>query len=289
MAKTYEALKKAEEEKRRRQEKKPERPEGPPPEDQASESGESVRRPSGLRAAIPAPGPPTRDVGRIVVDRGLWTVDREPIKLSPHTIEECHRMKYRILESDPERKIRSILFCSPRRKEGCSTVLIHFAISLVSGGERVIMVDGNLRSPYLHKPFHLNMQDGLSDLVLGERQLGEIMKDTAYPNLRIVTSGAPYSNPFQIIESPIFYAHLEEMKTQADWVLLDSSPVSSFMDPVAMAGRVDRVIIVIRAEKTRWEVALDAKRKLEDGNGKILGVVLNDRRYHVPRWLYKRL
>lgn len=289
MAKTYEALKRAEEEKKRRQEKRTEEADGPRPEDRESWSVDSDLMPSNSGPAISATGPGTRDVGRIAVDRGRGTLADGPIKFSPQTIEECRRMKYRILESDPKRKIKAIQFSSPRKGEGCSTVLTHFAITLASEGERVLLVDANLRSPHLHKAFKLKMENGLTDLVLGNQQLEEVIQETPYGNLRLITAGTPHSNPFMIIESALFYAHLEEMKTQVDWVLLDSPPVSSSMDPIAMAGKVDRVVIIIRSERTRWEVALDTKRKLEGGNGKILGVVLNDRRYHVPRWLYKRI
>lgn len=294
MAKTYEALKRAEEEKKRRQEKRTEEAGGPRPEDRESWSVDSDLMPSNSGPGIvdgemKAPVTHHPSPGTASVDRGRWTLADGPIKFSPQTIEECRRMKYRILESDPKRKIKAIQFSSPRKGEGCSTVLTHFAITLASEGERVLLVDANLRSPHLHKAFKLKMENGLTDLVLGNQQLEEVIQETPYGNLRLITAGTPHSNPFMIIESALFYAHLEEMKTQVDWVLLDSPPVSSSMDPIAMAGKVDRVVIIIRSERTRWEVALDTKRKLEGGNGKILGVVLNDRRYHVPRWLYKRI
>ncbi|MCX5909194.1 MAG: CpsD/CapB family tyrosine-protein kinase [Deltaproteobacteria bacterium] len=198
-------------------------------------------------------------------------------------------MKYRILEDDPERKIKALLFCSPRQGEGNSTVLTHFAITLASDGERVFLVDANLRDPSLHKTFDVSMENGLTDLILGQKNLEEVTKPTSYGALWLITSGSPYPNPLQVIDSKAFDSHLEEMKTRAEWVLFDCPSVNSYMDGIALAGKVDGVVMVVMAEKTRWEVAQNMKRKLESSNGKILGVVLNKRRYRVPKWLYKRL
>jgi Mrp family chromosome partitioning ATPase len=79
------------------------------------------------------------------------------------------------------------------------------------------------------------------------------------------------------------------MKTQADWVMFDAPHINSYDDSIALAARVDGVIMVVEAEKTRWEVAEHAKQRVENSNGKILGVILNKRQSHIPDWLYKRL
>ena len=79
------------------------------------------------------------------------------------------------------------------------------------------------------------------------------------------------------------------MKAEAEWVLFDSPPINSFNDSIALAHRVDAVVMVVEAEKTRWEVAQSAKQRVESGNGKILGIVLNKRRYYIPKFIYKRL
>jgi protein-tyrosine kinase len=70
-------------------------------------------------------------------------------------------------------------------------------------------------------------------------------------------------------------------------VLFDSAPANSYMDSIALAGKVDGVVMVLQSEKTRWEVAQFIRERLESGNGNILGVILNKRRFYIPRWLYK--
>ena len=79
------------------------------------------------------------------------------------------------------------------------------------------------------------------------------------------------------------------MKAFADWIIFSCPPVNAYNDAAALAGMVDGVVLVIQAEKTRWEVAQSAKDRLEKAGANILGVVLNDRRHHIPEWIYKRL
>jgi len=79
------------------------------------------------------------------------------------------------------------------------------------------------------------------------------------------------------------------MKLKADWILIDTPPISISSDAIAIAAKADGVIMVIKAEKTRWEVAQNTKQRIEGGNGNIIGVVLNGRRFYIPKWLYQRL
>jgi Mrp family chromosome partitioning ATPase len=74
-----------------------------------------------------------------------------------------------------------------------------------------------------------------------------------------------------------------------DWVLFDAPPVNHFDEGLALSGMVDGVVMVIQAEKTRWEVAQSAKQRLEDSGGRILGVVLNKRKFYIPKWLYETI
>ena len=92
-----------------------------------------------------------------------------------------------------------------------------------------------------------------------------------------------------VVESKSLDSCIKEMKAQADWVLFDSPPINSFNDAIALATRIDGVIIVVEAERTKWEVALRAKQRIEGISGNILGVVLNRRRLYIPNWLYRRL
>jgi capsular exopolysaccharide synthesis family protein len=208
---------------------------------------------------------------------------------SSKLLQEFDRIRDHVLLNDVKGSAKTLLFSSPKEGEGNSTILINFVISLARDGEKVIVVDGNVRNPSLHERLNLERKPGLTDLVLGEVTLKDVLRETRFNNLLAITCGMPLSNPSAILGSKSLEVYIEEMKAHGDWVVFDSPAINSFNDAAVLAGKVDGVVMVIQAEKTRWEVAQKAKERIESGNGRILGAVLNDRRYHIPGWLYRTL
>lgn len=260
----------------------------PPPADHGPEEKISIKAALKklkipLRAGEESPWPEKDPV--VITGNG----ESKSKRLAP-TVEEYRRMKHKILAFDPNNTIKTILFCSSDKGEGNSTVLLHFGQILASEGYRVILVDGNLRRPNLHRLLRVEKDDGLGDFYFRGKNLDvtELMKDTPLDNLWVITSGF-HPNPGAIFEEEAFESQLEKLKAQGDWVLFDSPPLNSYNDAIPLAGKVDGIVLVAQAEKTRWEVVQDSKARLEKSGGRILGVVLNKRRFHIPRWVYRRL
>ena len=259
-----------------------------PPDDQRSADKFSVR--SALRKLKISPSQEEEfpwAEARPTVIRG----DSEPgSSRFDGVVEEYRRMKHKILTFDPNNSIKTILFCSSNKGEGNSTVLLHFGQILASEGYRVILVDGNLRGPVLHRLLRVERDKGLAEFYFQGKNLDvtELMKETPLDNLWLVTSGY-HPNPGVIFEEAAFETQFENLKAQGDWVLFDSPPLNSYTDALALAGKVDGVVLVAQAEKTRWEVVQESKARLEKSGGRILGVVLNKRRFHIPGWVYKRM
>ena len=210
-------------------------------------------------------------------------------KLPPQVAEEYQRMKHLILNANPEKKIKTILFASAKEGEGTSTTLRNFAITLAAGGDRVLLVDANLRNPALHDLFNVDRKVGVTELVRGDNSLADTIKKTEIQNLHIITNGIPHSNPSSILESKLLDSLIAQMKDQADWVLFDCAPINSYNDSSTLATKMDGVMMVIEAENTRWEVAQSAKDRIESEKVKLLGVVLNRRKMYIPDWAYKML
>ncbi len=181
-------------------------------------------------------------------------------KLSPQVAEEYHRMKQLILNANPDRRIKTVLFSSSREGEGTSTVTRDFAVTLASTGDTVLLVDANVRNPVLHDSFNLEKKTGLTELLTGGKALADTIKKTEIPNLSVITSGVTPSNASSIFQSKLLDSLLEQMKQQADWVLFDAPPIHSYNDASTLAAKMDGVIMVLQAESTRWEVAQSAKR-----------------------------
>jgi len=203
--------------------------------------------------------------------------------------EEYQRIKYNILNSKSGKQIKALLFTSPTKGEGNSTVIINFAMTLASEGDRVLLVDADLRNPSFHHVFNLERKKGLSELFLGKSTLLDVIKGTPFNNLFIITCGVAYSDPLSVFESHSLSSYIEEMKQHADWVLFDAPPINSSNDAITLGAKVDGVVMVVEAEKTRWEVAENAKQRIESAKGTVLGVVLNNRKFYIPEWLYKTL
>ncbi len=210
-------------------------------------------------------------------------------KLPPQVSEEYQRMKHLILNSNPARTIKTLLFASAKEGEGTSTTLRNFAVTLASGGDSVLLVDANLRNPTLHDLFNVEKKDGLTELLSGKNSLSEVIKNTKIDNLSIITSGIPHSNPSSVLESAVLAPATEQMKERANWILFDAPPINTYNDSNTLAGKMDGVIMVVQAENTRWEVAQSAKERIESDTVKILGVVLNKRKMYIPEWAYKLL
>ena len=225
-------------------------------------------------------------------------MDLDPSRIHPipqkigiplRMVEEYYRMEHRISSRHPEKKSKVLVFVGPNGEEGNSTVLTHFGITMAFGGKRVLLVDMNLDRPSIHRSFNLPIEKGLVDLVLKKYSLEEIMKQTSFGNLQVITSGKNHSETSPVHPSPSLGLSLEKMRTKADWILIDAPPINASDDAIALAPMVDGVILVIKAEKTRWEVAQNARQRIESGKGKVIGVVLNERRFYIPGWLYQRL
>lgn len=183
---------------------------------------------------------------------------------------------------------RVLHFTAARPGEGTSTVVRAYARTLAETiGRSVLIVDANETHPDQH--LHLGVQTGASPADATSRGPMDLaIFSTTFPNLSVspLTPRAPW---LPSVFDPEAVAHaFARLREQFDTVLVDSSPVLR-PGTMALSSRADGVVLVVEAEKTRWPVALQARRRIEESGGTLLGVVLNRRRYHIPRTVYRWL
>jgi capsular exopolysaccharide synthesis family protein len=130
---------------------------------------------------------------------------------------------------------------------------------------------------------------GLMDVFLDTNGIESFLKGMNRGNLYVITNDGHFSTSTSFFESEWFATFLQKMRDSYDYVIIDSPPVTSFADAQIIGPRVDGVILILEAGKTRRQVALKAKTEIEAAGGKLLGVVLNKRKYYIPKWIYKRL
>ena len=155
---------------------------------------------------------------------------------------------------------------------------------MAQSGQRVLLIDTDLRRPRLHKSLGVSKERGLTNLLIGETNYDDVIKSTDVPNLFVLPCGPQPQNPAEMLLTNRFKVVLEELGKRFDRILLDSPPILAVTDAVLLARISDGVILVVQAAKTHTEDVSMAVRQLRDVDAPILGVILNvtdisDRRY----------
>jgi capsular exopolysaccharide synthesis family protein len=170
--------------------------------------------------------------------------------------------------------LKTIMFTSMGPGEGKSTTVANTAIAIAQTGKRVIVIDCDLRNPALHKIFTLSRQ-GLTNVLTENLPVAQQLQTTVVPNLRVLTSGPLPPNPSELLGSIKMIELLETLKREADYLLVDASPVLAVTDAGVLASKVDGILMVISSGMVRPALARRTKDLLVKAKGNILGVVLN--------------
>ena len=206
--------------------------------------------------------------------------------LRPITLEDEHQNStiaesYKFLSTNLEfaaqdtPELKSLLVTSSSPAEGKTTIAANLAISTAREGKSVVLVDSDLRRPALHKVFDLDNREGLTNALMGNATLQEVLFPTSLSMLRVLPAGLLPPDPTLILRSPNMKKLLNELEAMSDLVILDSPPLLAVTDPLILASLVDGVLMVVDAHKTRREPVRRAVDSLKQGDQFILGAVLN--------------
>jgi len=178
--------------------------------------------------------------------------------------------------------VKSILFLGTARGDGASTAAFNFAQSLAQDLDtRVLFISADLRGPV---PAHGRIDPGLTSLAASEERAPAL---ALQGNVHVLPSGRDYADPVVLFQSKRFQSFMAQVSGQFDYIVVDGPPLNEAPESIALSSRVDGIILVIDAQHTRRKIALRAKQRVKEIGGKLLGVVLNRRKYYVPGWLYK--
>lgn len=168
----------------------------------------------------------------------------------------------------------SVVVTSSVAGEGKSTVTVNLAVTLAESGERVLLIDADLRRPAVARYLGLEGGAGLTDVLIGEAEPEDVLQPVL-DNLDVIAAGATPPNPSDLVSRPAFGEMLAELQGRYDVILLDSPPVLPVADAVTMTRSVAGALIVIDSTRTkRTQVSMTAEG-LRAGGGTVLGVVLN--------------
>jgi len=171
--------------------------------------------------------------------------------------------------------LRSLVVTSPAKNEGKSTTIANLAVTMAQSGRRTILVDCDLRRPGLHTLFGLNSEPGLTNLVLDEVREPPLQQ-TSVENLWLLASGPKPPNPADLLGSKKVDQIIQALVEQADIVLFDAPPVIAVTDAAVLGAKVDGVLLVLNAGKTRREHAARAREVLERAKVRLIGAALTN-------------
>lgn len=191
--------------------------------------------------------------------------------------EAYHSLRTNLEFSSPDKPLRSMVVTSAGSEEGKSTTLANLAVTMAQTGKKVILVDCDLRRPSLHQIFHALNNSGLTDLVRDESLLANPpLQDTPVANLKLLTSGQLPPNPSELLGSRRMDEIIAGLLGRADMVLFDAPPIIAVTDAALLSAKVDGVLLIISAGKTKREHARKARELLEKVNARLIGTVLNN-------------
>lgn len=192
--------------------------------------------------------------------------------------DEFRALRMNLFNNHKNAPIKTLLISSIERDEGKSTVLVNLAFVLAQSGKKVVVVDGNLRSPALHTMFDTKDTPGLSNILKQNASSNEVFKNSQIPGLIVVPGGPKDLYPAELLDSDSMKSLLRELRNQFDVVLVDSPAVLSEIDAILLAPYVDGVLLVLNSEHISRDLLQKAIKKLRNVQANLLGVVVNNTR-----------
>ncbi|WP_374157617.1 polysaccharide biosynthesis tyrosine autokinase [Mycobacterium sp. G7A2] len=213
-------------------------------------------------------------VGSIPLDKERRRHAAIPFESDNTAIAEAFRklrtnLQFLAVDNPP----RVIVCTSSMPHEGKSTTAINIALALAEADHNVVLVDGDMRRPMLHKYLDLVGAVGFSTVLSGGATLTESLQKTRFPGLTVLTSGPIPPNPSELLGSQSAKKLLIELRGQFDFVIVDSTPLLAVTDAAILAAAADGVLVIARFGHTRREQLAHAVASLKDVGARLLGAV----------------
>jgi len=247
------------------------------------------------KSGIGVDNKPDKDIGARFPNRdskknGVLIEPEQSISISDAT-NQCERLKAHICTHYVGETMKSVLFVGITSGSGVSTAAANFAGSLAYDGEsKVLLMDANYRSKA--RRYHDAGKEEGDNVINLAKLLADPSPVCPAPgpsNLYVLPRGTPAAPPLSLFQSNGFDELLYRVQQNFGYVVIDGPALLDCPESLVLSRKVDGVILVVESEKTRKRTAVWAKEQIEDAGGKLLGVVLNKRKYYIPDWLYRHI
>ena len=198
------------------------------------------------------------------------------IKNPKSPIAEAYRgIRTSIEFSNLDKNLQVITVTSSMQNEGKSTVLANLAVSFANLDKKVLIMEGDLRNPSVHRMFNISNIKGLTDILLQNKVFADCVHCTDVKNLHVLTCGAIPPNPSEMLSSKKIRDFIKSLREYYDYVFIDAPPIGIVTDAGIISTYTDGCIFVVGAGDADIEMAKVSKERLEKVGANILGVVLN--------------
>lgn len=174
-----------------------------------------------------------------------------------------------------DKPLQTLVVTSPAGGADKGEAVANLAVTMAQSGRKTLLIDCDLRRPVLHEFFGLNNDDGLTNMILNDAEKPPL-QPTSVDNLSLLASGAKPPNPADMLGSKKVDQLIASMTEQFDFVLFNAPPVVAVTDATILGVKVDGVLLVITAGKTRRDHAEKAKEMLEKAHVRLIGVALTN-------------
>lgn len=221
------------------------------------------------------------DVERTLQSPVLGVIPQNVGYLIEEGAESPHAEAYRVLRTNlifarKDDKLNTAAVVSAGAGEGKSTTVLNLATVFAQSGQRVLVVDSDLRRPTLHKLLGVTNNLGLTNYLLKQNTLEEVIQTTKVPSLDFLASGKLPSSSLGILSSSQMKDLINELKQRYDFVFFDSPPIMGVSDASILASEVDMTIQVIQYRRYPQPMNIRAKQLIEKVGGNLVGIVLNN-------------
>jgi len=195
--------------------------------------------------------------------------------------ESKHAEAYRVLRTNilfsrKDDKLNSIVVVSAGAGEGKSTTTLNLATVFAQTGQRILIVDSDLRRPTLHKLLRVGNNIGLTNYLLKQNTIAEVVQTTNVPNLDFMASGKLPNSSMGILGSGQMKEMVSELKQRYDYIFFDSPPILGVSDASILASEMDLVVQIIQYRRYPQPMNIRAKQMIEKVGGNFAGIVLNN-------------
>jgi len=202
-------------------------------------------------------------------------------------ITEAYRgIRTNLFYSLPEAEPQVLLVTSAIAQEGKTTSATNIAVTMAQFGYRVLLLDCDFHRPQMRRLFSIAQDDGMTNLLVGNKKIEDVVCATEVPNLQVIPCGPIPPNPSEILGSKKMLAVIDELRQRFDKIIIDSAPVSAVTDSLMAARATDGIIFVVRAGATPRKICIHAVEALNGVGATVLGAVINGLDTHKAGYHY---